>query len=76
LEKKLKKASFKEDLEGKQKEKSGGGNLGISNNEQGKREFVQQNIEKKRLIHTDEIQTLNLTDLLVSDLGQVSYSKY
>jgi len=47
LEKKLKKASFKEDLEGKQKEKSGGGNLGISNNEQGKREFVQQNIEKK-----------------------------
>ena len=76
MEKKLKKASFKEDLEGKQKEKSGGGNLGISNNEQGKREFVQQNIEKKRLIHTDEIQTLNLTDLLVSDLGQVSYSKY
>lgn len=47
LGRKLGKASFKGDLEGKQKGTSGAGNLEIQRNKQGRREIVQQNTEKR-----------------------------
>lgn len=47
LGKKLRKASFKGNIEGKQKAKSGGGNVEISRTKQGRREVVQQNTGKR-----------------------------